>query len=345
MKTVQLLFLSVTSSFGRVQSFSLPPQLSLSTRNVLSSHAHSSMQIYKPCFHRDEASRNHIQMIRTSASPIEMTRNSNLPISVKTVSIGTDSTDMLDLASFRNNCTSPLQMIQKQEAKKAAIDLKDALLEGIKIGLFAGVAVFGITFANEHDVTNSLKSFVAVSASIGGMLSINNLTGNRVYVYSEAEATNRLTVDFVSMLKTGDDVGFIAKLNTQDVADINYGRYSGTNGVVACVDGQLRNSQMGGKPSFAASKKYGNLPSHFHIKNMLVDDGMRRQGIAKKLIFYVEDFARTKTDANILTLEVDPSNTAAVDLYETQGFITGDTMGASDYGALMSGRKFMTKQL
>lgn len=269
-------------------------------------------------------------------------------------------------------------MIEKQMAKKESIDNpKKSILDGITAGLFAGFVVFGMNYAGSSSMSGNgavslfsmetLMSCATVSTVVGGLISINNLTGNRIYVYNEAEAINRLMVDFVGLLKSGDDIGFTAKIdihrkrNAKDISCImDMERYKGTNGVVACVDCQLRNSQLGDdkeeensslskrpRPTFTAKKRYGNLPSHFHMKNMLVDQGIRRQGVARKLISHIEAFAKQNTDAKLLTLEVDESNTAAVNLYESVGFTTGDTMGAKEYGAgaFMSSRRFMTKPL
>ena len=81
---------------------------------------------------------------------------------------------------------------------------------------------------------------------------------------------------------------------------------------------------------------------------MLVDDQMRRQGVAYQLLEYVEQYVKQNTDAELLTLEVEDSNTGALSLYEKFGFVEGDTMGADrDYGSrfYVTGRKFMIKNL
>ena len=279
--------------------------------------------------------------------------NSKIPIKIQKVNIpNTDtitissSNDLLDVASFRNNCTSPTQMIERQKIKRESVQTSpmDSIIQGMSVGLFMGTIVFGVTLLlnDNSSILESVQSFAAVSIIVGTMISINNLTGNRVYVYTEAEAINRLMVDFVSMVKAGDDVGFIARLSSSSTNQ--YDKYTGTNGVVGAIDCQLRNSQMT-DISYCSSKKYGNLPPHFHMKNMLVDDGMRRQGVGSQLIQYVETFAKTNTDAKLLTLEVDESNVGAVNLYQRFGFIITNTNSSSGYNAFIPGRIFMTKEL
>jgi len=288
---------------------------------------------------------------------------SKLPVVViQTVNIqeSSKSNDMIDVASFRNNCTSPIQLIENQEKKKEDIssDPKKSIVDGLLAGLFAGFVIVGTGIGSSKNNVDdfftiaNLKSFATVSILVGAMIAANNLAGNRVFVYTEAEAINRLMVDFVPMLKSGDDIGFIAKINVSKDNDLYAEKYNGTNGIVGAVDCQLRNSEMGfdsnreERPSYAANKKFGNLPCHFHIKNMLVDDGMRRQGVAKKLIAFLENFARKNTDAKFLTLEVDESNTGALSLYESVGFTTGQiTESSKEYGNNLFGRKFMTKAL
>jgi GNAT superfamily N-acetyltransferase len=76
--------------------------------------------------------------------------------------------------------------------------------------------------------------------------------------------------------------------------------YRSTNGVIATVDAQWRNSPNCPK----GTKKIPNLPSHLHIKNMEVHYKQRSKGIGKALLELIEDYARQSTDAEMLTLYV-----------------------------------------
>jgi len=275
------------------------------------------------------------------------------PIQIQTVN--PTKSDLMDVASLRNNCTSPLQMIEnqlRQKQLKSQIPKSQSIFNGMKIGIVVGGAIASITFLNNDGGTSlseAFQTFLVVTLAVGGMLSINNLSGKNVFVYTEKEAINRLTVDNVPFLKSGDDLGFCVRLSSSSKSTNNE-RYSGTNGAVACMDGQLRNTSPDyiSKYPFASSKQYGRLPSHFHLKNMLVDDQMRRQGIAYQLLDHVEKYVKQNTDADLLTLEVEDSNTGAISLYEKFGFVEGDTMGADrDYGSrfYVTGRTFMIKKI
>lgn len=60
--------------------------------------------------------------------------------------------------------------------------------------------------------------------------------------------------------------------------------------------------------------------SEWEIENVVVDSGLRRQGIGSTLIRDLQDRARTE-HAELLLLEVRESNWAARALYEKAGFI------------------------
>lgn len=125
------------------------------------------------------------------------------------------------------------------------------------------------------------------------MLALNNYFGKGIYVPTEAEATNRIIVDYAEGLKRQQDVGFVGVCENDDKA-----KYAPCNSVMACADAQLRNSQS----SPPGTKSVPGLPPHLHIKNMLVDADQRRQGIGNSLITAFEQYARDKTDAELLTL-------------------------------------------
>lgn len=152
--------------------------------------------------------------------------------------------------------------------------------------------------------------------------------GKSVYVPNKAECENRITVDYAEGLKRKQDIGFIA-ISPQTT------KFEPCGGVMACVDGQLRNSPQ----SFVGVQSVEGYPSHFHIKNMLVHDSMRRQGVGLELMDMFEAYARDETDAELLTLEVEEENTGAVNLYKKAGFefVQNPTS--------FTKRKFMTKKL
>ena len=57
------------------------------------------------------------------------------------------------------------------------------------------------------------------------------------------------------------------------------------------------------------------------ITTLGVDPVRQRQGIAKQLLSYMMDFARSR-GVSLITLEVRPSNAAAKALYQSFGFLT-----------------------
>ena len=117
----------------------------------------------------------------------------------------------------------------------------------------------------------------------------------------------------------------------------------GCNGIVGCVDCQLRNSKYNVQlENGVMPKPYPEIPcAHVHIKNMDVDESVRRKGIAKQLMASIEEWARSETDAEMLTLEVRDDNAAAVRLYEGCGFVKDTTTKRKTRG----GCSFMVKKL
>ena len=57
-----------------------------------------------------------------------------------------------------------------------------------------------------------------------------------------------------------------------------------------------------------------------HLHNLAVKNQFRRQHLASNLLNAMEEIAK-KVGINAITLEVRPSNTAAIDLYQQRGFI------------------------
>lgn len=198
----------------------------------------------------------------------------------------------------------------------------------MKIGLGIGLAAGLVTILNsdsgasfQDQIIAGLTNFAAIGVTTAGLLGYNNYSGNRVYVMSIDEARNRLTVDFVASLKISQDTGFAAYLEPSKALTFKNGRFEGCNGIVGCVDCQLRNSKFN-KPldNGVVIRDYPGLPSHVHVKNMDVDETVRRKGIARQLLDSVEEWARTM-EAELLTLEVRDDNAAALRLYESSGFV------------------------
>ncbi len=164
-----------------------------------------------------------------------------------------------------------------------------------------------------------------------------------MYVMDMKEAVNRLTVDYVASLKISQDTGFAAYLEPGKALTFKNGRFEGCNGIVGCVDCQLRNSKYNKElEGGVVIRDYPELPvPHVHIKNMDVDETVRRKGIAKQLMDTIETWARDDTDAEMLTLEVRDNNLGAIRLYEGCGFTTDTTTKRKTRG----GCSFMTKNL
>jgi Acetyltransferases len=264
---------------------------------------------------------------------------------------GTENDQVMQVASYRNQRMSPEQMIAAQQAKRESFDPVESALEGIKIGLGIGLAAGIVTALNGADpdpaqggpIMTGVTNFAVIGGTTASLLGYNNYSGNRVYVMSLEEARNRLTVDFVASLKISQDIGFAAYLEPSKASTFKNGRFEGCNGIVGCVDCQLRNSKESDKPleNGVMPKNYPGLPAHVHIKNMDVDETVRRKGIAKQLMVSIEEWARSSTDAELLTLEVRNDNEAAMRLYEGCGFVKDTVTKRKTRG----GCSFMVKKL
>lgn len=234
----------------------------------------------------------------------------------------------VDVAAFRNGLVNPEMMMQQQQEKRDAIDKTKAALDGLKIGLlYIGPPVALIQWFGTESIKEAALGYLVVGGGVGAALAINNFLGKSVYVPTEAEATNRIIVDFAEGIMRGQDLGFVA-LSEETMFDP-------CHGVMACVDAQLRNSPK----SPPGVRTVQGLPAHLHIKNMLVHEDMRGQGVGYEMVKEIEKFAKQETDAELLTLEVEDSNTAAVRLYTKAGFQEQPNPAA------FTKRKFMTKSL
>jgi len=241
-------------------------------------------------------------------------------------------------------------MISNQLAKREAVDVGSSLKKAIGTGSGLGLAVFAASYfgvVSDNDGGNLVEALTnggVIGVLLGALLSYNVLSGKSVYVMGEAEAINRLTVDYVAGVKIGQDVAFVASIPPRDdennaptISD-NEKRYDDCGSIVGCVDCQLRNSKQSTavKPNDNAFtvREVPGLPAHVHLKNMEVDENMRRRGTGRTLVIDgVEAWAREETDAECLTLEVEPSNIAAVSLYESCGFQFWEGEGSNIGGA------------
>ena len=273
-------------------------------------------------------------------------------VKIDAATYGTENDQIMQVASYRNQRTSPQQMIDNQQNKRDSFDPVQSALEGVKIGLGIGFAAGVITAVNvnvnvedgialQDQIIVGFKNFAVIGGMTGSLLGYNNFSGNRVYVMDMVEARNRLTVDFVASLKISQDAGFAAYLEPSKAATFKNGRFEGCNGIVGCVDCQLRNSKFNVPlENGVVTKEYPGLPAHVHVKNMDVDESVRRKGIAKQLMVAIEEWVRT-TDAELLTLEVRDDNLGALGLYEGFGFVKDTTTKRKTRG----GCSFMVKKL
>lgn len=250
---------------------------------------------------------------------------SSIPIETELVET---EQSMMNVAALRNDCRDHLLMIEQQEAKRDSFDKNKSLFEGLGVGAAMGVLAGGIAYIQGQSIEKALQEFAVFAVAVGGSIGYNNYSGGRVFVMTEAAAINRLRVDYIEGLLRGGDMAMVARTKNLKFED---GRYQPTNGVVGCIDWQLRNLNKS-----EAKKKYGKYPYHAHFKNMLVDEGVRRQGIGSKLLNAAEKYLRSKTDIELMTLEVDDKNIAAVKLYEAAGF-------SRDGAASTFGRSIMVK--
>lgn len=202
---------------------------------------------------------------------------------------------IMDVASYRNNRTSPRGVIAKQQAKRDEQDNTGAAIQGGVTGLALGAGYGYLSYTGDGDLTKALTNAAVLGGLMAVLLAGNSLSGRNVYVSTMEDATNRLKVDFVEGLMARQDVGFAARISEADSA--YGGRFSETNGIVGAIDCQLRNCDESKNV-----KVFGTLPPHVHIRNLAVDQKCRRQGIARELVQKVEEYAKNDTPAEMITL-------------------------------------------
>ena len=254
---------------------------------------------------------------------------------------------IMDVAAYRNNRVGPAGVIEKQQAKRDAQDNTGAAVRGGLTGLALGVGYGVVTYTGSvgyggGDLQEALKNTGVLGGIMGSLLAWNSLSGRNVYVSTMEDAANRLKVDFVEGLMARQDVGFAARIDNSDTA--YGGRFRQTNGIVAAIDCQLRNCEESKNV-----KTFGELPPHIHIRNLAVDQKCRRMGIARELVEAVVDYADKETPAELVTLVVDDTNTAAINLYKSLGFdiesIGNPSTAMPKYGQWTNGRSIMSKKL
>jgi RimJ/RimL family protein N-acetyltransferase len=95
----------------------------------------------------------------------------------------------------------------------------------------------------------------------------------------------------------GSVVTFIARMLSDD-SD----KFARTNGVIATVDAKVTTDCC------------------IILKNLNVDERVRRRGVASALVKAVKDFTRTTESISEVVLDVDRQNLNAIALYEKEGF-------------------------
>lgn len=217
--------------------------------------------------------------------------------------------DVVAVATFRNQLTTPKMMVEAAKKKLGTKDNTAEALNGLKTGLLIiGPPIALYQYWETKSISAAVEIYLAVGGMIGGALAVNNFMGKSVYVPSEAESENRILVDYAEGLKRKQDFG-VSALSDDPL-------FAPAKGIMGVVDGQLRNSPM----SPPGVQVVGDFPPHVHMKNMLVHDSMRRRGVGQALIKAMEAYARDQTDAELITLEVEDENVGAVRLYEKAGF-------------------------
>lgn len=190
--------------------------------------------------------------------------------------------EVMDIAVFRNKLVSAEMKIANQMEKRDTYDRTKSLLTGLSIGVVTGVGVGAATYMTTGDMQNSFENVMYVSSGIGLPLAISFGTGGKVFVMTDEQCRRGLLQDYVSGVWQDGDVAFVGKV--RDYMNVNNGKYKPSNGVLASVDCQLRNSSSGK----GSTTVYGTLPSHIHIKNMSVDEDLRGNGIASKVSRYMQ---------------------------------------------------------
>jgi ribosomal protein S18 acetylase RimI-like enzyme len=133
---------------------------------------------------------------------------------------------------------------------------------------------------------------------------------------SDEEALHLLTKDFdengqnTKLLGDEPVVQFIAIC--QDDCGNKNTLFDNTNGVVGVVDAILQHYRP--IPDVDLSLPY------VYLRNLRVDERMRRQGVASCLVQAVNDYAKETDGVDVVLLHVDQENDGAIRLYKNHGF-------------------------
>jgi GNAT superfamily N-acetyltransferase len=233
---------------------------------------------------------------------------------VELVKGGEDDPRVVDIATFRNDMVDPQAMVERAQEKRDNLDTTKAAIDGLKVGLLQVGPAIGLatyftapeTMSQDQAIRDALTYYGLFGGGLGVLLAGNGYIGKSVYVPDVAEATNRIVVDYSEGILRQQDFGFVAVLNDHqadnedDDDDMKRMKrvYRFTNGVIATVDAQWRNSPNCPK----GTKQIPKLPPHLHIKNMEVHYKQRGKGVGKALLELIIDHAKKNTDAEILTL-------------------------------------------
>lgn len=152
--------------------------------------------------------------------------------------------------------SDPLKRLKSVASGVGAGLVVGFLLDGLNVGI-------GGSSGGGGEGVEGLTPGMLVGLVSGGFIGLNNLVGNRVYVYnSEEQAANRLVQDYASGTLSGLTLRKTGSKLKGDRTIVARGK---GGDIVGCVDFVYR--RRGSR---------GTLPNHVHCKNMLVSKVRRR---------------------------------------------------------------------
>ncbi|GMI14831.1 hypothetical protein TrLO_g296 [Triparma laevis f. longispina] len=251
-----------------------------------------------------------------------------------TYSLVETESEVLELAEFRAGRTVE-ELVQSQVDKSKGFDASassrfKSVLEGVGAGLLVGLLLSGLEFGSGSDGNSS---GLLVGTLSGSLIGLNNLLGKRIYIMKPSEATNRLIQDYAS----GINSGIILRNNGNKLkGDRSFAVRDGGK-VIGCLDFIYRNPR-GTELNF----------EHIHLKNMMVKENYRRNGIGGKLLDSAFKFVKDEYKVESISLEVDDDNFKAIGLYKKKGFRKPESIGGikakGKYGIFFIGRSIMIKK-
>lgn len=205
-----------------------------------------------------------------------------------------------------------------------------SVLEGVGAGLLVGLFLSGLEFGSGSDGNSS---GLLVGTLSGSLIGLNNLLGKRVYIMKPSEASNRLIQDYAS----GINSGIILRNNGNKLKGDRSFTVRDGGKVIGCLDFIYRNPR-GTELNF----------DHVHLKNMMVNENYRRNGIGGKLLDSAFKFVNNEYKVESISLEVDDDNFKAIGLYKKKGFCKPESIGGmkakGKYGVFFVGRSIMIKK-